>query len=219
MSKMLEPTRRQLSQVESRYVRAQIRNLSARAARAPRGFLAIGGGIVFAFWMITILLSDSPFIVVTLFWLAAGGAILLWTGWEVRKDAGHFKTMIRRLESALRRNAADVYDIRAKSFAEFEEIEDEGGCYAFELENGRMVFISGQQFYPSAKFTGLDFSLVYLLDENDRPADMLIEKRGAKAKPAKIIPSVTKRDLQISEHLEMHPGRIDNLETQLWAAT
>jgi hypothetical protein len=66
----------------------------------------------------------------------------------------------------------------------FEEIEDEGACYAFELEGGRVVFVAGQEFTESARFPSLDFSLVYPLVEQGRPVEMFIEKRGGKAAPA-----------------------------------
>ena len=95
--------------------------------------------------------------------------------------AKQFESMSRGLESALRRNTGDVYDIRATSFAEIEEIEDEGACYAFEMENGLVAFIQGHEFYDSARFPSLDFPLLYVLDETGHTVEMLIDKRGAKA--------------------------------------
>ena len=119
------------------------------------------------------------------------------------------------LESALRRNEADVVDIHATSYVEFEEVEDEGACYAFQLDDTRVVFISGQEFYPEAKFPSLDFSLVDVLDEAGRAVDMVIEKRGAKAAPAYVIPAATKQRLEIPEHLEVRSIDIARLEQQL----
>ena len=163
-------------------------------------------------WLWTILASDASWFVVTAFWLIVGGAITLW----VRRDMGahgrHFEGMARGLESALRRNAADVYDVRATAFAELEEIEDEGACYAFEIEEGRLAFIQGQEFYESARFPSLDFSLVYVLDEAGRTVEMFIDKRGARAAPVKRIPSAIKQRLDVPDHLEVRAGKIDNLE-------
>ena len=60
-------------------------------------------------------------------------------------------------------------------------MEDEGACFAFQLEDrDEIVFLSGQEFYETAKFPSLDFSLVFPLDESGRRVDMLIERRGAK---------------------------------------
>jgi hypothetical protein len=170
-------------------------------------------------WVSTVLASDAPVGVVTAFWLVVGGGITLWVRRDLRADAGRAGGTIRGLESALRRDAADVFDVRARSFAEFEEIEDEGACYAFELDGGRLVFIAGQEFYAGAKFPSLDFSLVYVLDERGGSVDMLIDKRGAKAVPARTIPSVVKRELDVPGHLETRIGRIDDVEDGLRRAS
>jgi hypothetical protein len=108
-----------------------------------------------------------------------------------------------------------VYEVRSRSFVEFEEVEDEGACYAFELDDERVVFISGQEFYPEAKFPSLDFSLAYILDEAGHNVDMLIEKRGPKAAPARVIPGSVKERLVIPEMLETRTIRIADLEEAL----
>ena len=139
----------------------------------------------------------------------AGGAIALWVGRDMKKHAAEFGDMATALQSALMADAADVYDVRARAFAEFEEAEDEGACYAFEIDGPRLVFVSGQEFYASARFPSLDFSLVYVLDGAGRSVDMLIEKRGPRAKPARMIPVA--QQTERPEHLEVRAGAIDTL--------
>jgi hypothetical protein len=82
-----------------------------------------------------------------------------------------------------------------------------------------MVFVMGQEFYRGPKFPSLDFSLVYILDESGNAVDMVIHKRGPEAVAARIIPAKTKLRLEIPEHLESLPGRLDELETLLGNAT
>lgn len=215
----LEPLRRPLTATERRLIGSKIRNLTARSGRASRVSLPITGGIVFMLWLWTVLASDAPWPVVTAFWVVAGAALALWAQREMRKDAGTFDRMARDLGSALRRNMAEVYDIRARSFAECEEFEDEGACYAFELDGNRLVFITGQEFYEGARFPSLDFSLVYVLDESGATVDMFIDKRGAKARPARTIPAVSKHALDVPEHLEVRSGTIENLEAAVKATS
>ena len=105
--------------------------------------------------------------------------------------------------------------MKARAFAEFEEVEDEGACYAFELSDNRLVFITGQEFYEGARFPSLDFSLVHLLDDAGQTVDLVIEKRGAKAAPARTIPASMKQSLEPPEHLELRPGTIETLEQSL----
>jgi hypothetical protein len=209
---MLQSSRRSLTPAERRVLRAKSESWRARGRRASSRSLVIAGGVIFALWLCTILASDAPWLVVTAFWLVVGGAIAVWVRRDARAHERQLQRMSRGLESALRRNAADVYDVRARSFAELEEIEDEGACYAFELGDDRLVFIAGQQFYPSARFPSLDFSLVYVLDQADHTVDMVIEKRGTRAAPARRIPAVIKETLEVPQHLEVRTGTIAALE-------
>ena len=212
---MLEPSRRSLSSAERRLLRTKAASLQTTARRASRRLPLISAGIVGVLWVATILASDAPWLVVTAFWVAVWFGLTLWSMRDLRKSGGHMTSMAAGLESAARRNEADVYAVSSRSYVEFEEIEDEGACYAFELDDDRIVFISGQEFYPEAKFPSLDFSLVYVLDEKGQTVDMLIEKRGARVTPARVISAETKKRLEIPEHLETLSGRITDSESRL----
>jgi hypothetical protein len=212
---VLEFHRRPLKPSEMRLLRARIRSQAARRRRASKVYFPIVGVIILALWLWTVLASDASLVFITAFWLIVGCAITLWVRRDIRRLAGNSESMVGGLESALRRNAADVYDVRARAFAEFEEVEDEGACYAFELEGDRLVFVVGQEFYSRARFPSLDFSLVYILDESGRTVDMLIDKRGPRTAPARTIPAAVKGKIDIPQHLETQTGRIDDLAGSL----
>ena len=211
----LDAVRRPLTDNQRRLIRAKARSLTNTGRRASAISLPITAGVISLLWLWTILASDAPRLVVTVVWVLIGAGITLWVRRDMRTHAGQLQGMAQGLESALRRNEADVYDIRASAHAVFEEIEDEGACYAFELEGGRVVFVAGQEFYESARFPSLDFSLVYPLDEQGRPVEMFIEKRGGKTAPARTIPVAVKKSLNVPDHLEVCTGRIDDLEALL----
>ena len=192
-----------------------MQSLRARGRRASRVALPVSAAVIVILWLATLFASDAPWFIITLFWLGVGGAIAFWVGRDMRQHARGFERASRDLESALRRNAADVYDIRARAFAEFEEVEDEGACYAFELDGHRLVFLIGQEFYDSARFPSLDFSLVYVLDEQGQSVDMLIDKRGLKAAPTRTIPAAAKLTFEIPEHLETRSGTVAEIEANL----
>ena len=213
----LTASRRPLTGSEQRLLRTKIRDARQRQRRVSRRLPLAAFGTIAVLWLATVLASDAPVSVVTVFWVLVGAGMVLWLRRDHRKEAGHVQEWIQGLESALRRNQADVHDIRATGFVELEEFEDEGACYAFALDGGRVVFVSGQEFYEASRFPSLDFSLVYPLDEADRPADMLIEKRGPKAAPARTIPFAVKHTLEIPEHLEVVEAPIDDLEARLRA--
>jgi hypothetical protein len=212
---MLQASRRALTEAEKRVLRTKSSGLRARGRRVSSRSIVTASVMILALWLCTILASDAPWLVVTAFWLLVGGGITLWVRRDARAHERQLQEMSRGFESALKRNAADVYDVRARAFAEFEEFEDEGACYGFALDDNRLVFVIGQQFYPSARFPSLDFSLVYVLDERDQTVDMLIDKRGAKAAPARTISASIKNTLDLPEHLEVRTGTIDTLEDVL----
>jgi len=167
-------------------------------------------------WLATMLASDAPWPVVTGFWAVVWLGLTLWGMKDLRTSTGYMTAMAAGLESALRRKEADVFAIRSRSYLQFEEIEDEGACYAFELDDEeRVVFINGQEFYPEARFPNLDFSLVYVLDERGQTVDMLIEKRGPKVAPSRVISAETKGRLEIPEHLAILPSPTTDLESRL----
>lgn len=195
-------------------MRVKIRDIERRLGREGKA-LVPGGVIIFALWLVTLFASNVSWLIVTSFWVVVGVGILLWVRHDLRKDFGAFRDMQRGYESALRRNEAEVFEVRATAFAEFEEVEDEGAYYAFQLDGGRLVFVAGQEFYPQAKFPSLDFSLVYFLDERGGAVDMSIKKRGSLALPARTIPPATKKKLELAEHLEVVDGEIERVEELL----
>ena len=101
-------------------------------------------------WTLTLAVSNAPWLTVTVFWVAVGSGILLWARRDFRKD---LSDILRGYESARYRNEAEVFEIQAKSFVEFEEVEDEGAYYAFEIGADRIVFVTGQEFYPGPKYS------------------------------------------------------------------
>ena len=185
--------------------------------RATSASLWVGLGTIVLLWALTLIASDSPALIVTAFWLVVGAAIILAVRRSMQADGRQLQAVAAGLESALRRNLAEVYDIRATGFVEFEEIEDEGACYAFELPGDRLVFLQGQEFYGTAGFPSLDFSLVMPLDEAGRRVDMFIEKRGRKATPQRLLSAALKRDLEIPDDLELVSGTLERIEERLRA--
>jgi hypothetical protein len=208
----LEFQRRPLRDSEKRALRGKLGSLRRQGRRAVRASRWIGLGIFVVLWIVTLFASDVSWVMITGFWFVVGMVITLWARRDLVREVGHASTMARRLESAVKHDEAAVYDIRAEAFVEFEEVEDEGACFAFDLGGGRIAFVSGQEFYPAAGFPSLDFSLVYILDEHGQAVDMFIDKRGPVAEPTRTIPAATKWTLDIPESLSVMDGALDELE-------
>lgn len=138
--------------------------------------------------------------------------MLIWIRGDLAKEN---RARVRSLESALRRSETDVYYIKAKSYVEFEEVDDEGACYAFEIDDGRLLFVIGQDFYRARTFPSLEFSLVNLLDERDQTILTFVAKGASATPPVKILSADQKRRLPELDHLEIVSGDARNIERLL----
>lgn len=213
----LDGRTRPLTEAERRLLRCKARQHGLRPGHVERaaglGAGVVGGGL----WLLTLLATDVSWPVVTVFWLVLGGLIYLWVLRDLRKEAAHLPTMVAAMEGALRRDEAESFDVAARAYAELEEVEDEGAFWAFDLGDDRIVVLAGQQFYPSARFPSLDFSVVYPLDEDGGYADMWLQKRGPAVPPARVLPAALKRELagRLPEPLEVLEGPLAELEELL----
>jgi hypothetical protein len=215
---VLERTQRSPTESERRVLRAALgfrrKQLRGSGRRGVVASLVIFGSPC----VVTLLASDAPRWIVITFWSVLGTAISLWAAISVRRELRvELGAGLKALEDAVARDKADIVRIQSSAMVEFEEIEDEGACYAFQVEDRLIVFVEGQDFYSSAKFPNTDFSLVHLHDPRGKLVEMLIAKHGAKAAPVRTIPAATKSKLTLPDHLETIEGRLDDLENLLAA--
>ena len=137
--------------------------------------------------------------------------------WAWLGDRATGRKVVQELESALRQDEAREICIQATNAVEFEEVADEGACFAFEVAPYELMFVSGQEFYPSAKFPNTGFCLIYVYGESGDLVEFFIEKHGRKLRPARVISAATKAKLRVPANLECIPGTLDDLERILGA--
>ena len=162
--------------------------------------------------LLTLAASDAPQPMVVLFWTLAAIGFTIWMGITGSQEA-HRQTA--RLRDALVQNRARGVRVKSDRVVEFDEIEDEGACYAFAVDEERVIFVLGQEFYANESFPNDDFSIVDVLSSSNLVADTLIVTDGHKLEPGRIIPSATKDALEIPDHLQVVSGRIEDIERLL----
>lgn len=214
---VLEPRIPPLTDSERERLRKMAAELGSARKAARRGTWITLGAFIVVLWIATLLTSDISALWATLSWLVIGGLLALWIRRDLRRDFGHVRAMQGAIESALVRGEAESYDVVARGYVEFEEFEDEGACWAFDLGDGRIVFVTGQVYYREEDFPSHDFSIVCPLDETGRPVDEWLEKRGAAMPPARVIPADAKWELaeSIPEHLGVIRADLGRLEEAL----
>jgi hypothetical protein len=213
----IESIARPLSDIERRLVTCVLAVRRRRLSRLGRR-LGIWNLLVFAgLWGLTVLVTmgdkkGPPWYISGLIWVGIALPICVWS---YRGARPKLLSDVHLLESSLRQNEAKVIRIQSLAMVEFDEVEDEGACYAFQLKSGHIVFIEGQDFYRSARFPNSDFSLVDIYAENDVLAVSFIEKHGLKIVPIRKIPAQEKARLKIPIHLESIEGELNQLESLL----
>lgn len=99
------------------------------------------------------------------------------------------RVMICTLSDALQNGTAVEEIVKSDRMMEVKELEDEGACFLFEVEDKKLLLLFGQEYYPGTKFPSTDFSLIQILDSKKNPVEFFIEKRGEKLKPYRTIPA------------------------------
>lgn len=206
---MIERTERELTPAEKRTLEQRAKRLEATRTRTMMGSMAAAAVISALLCVATLAASDAPRFVIIAFWTVLALVIGLWVGGENRRD---FQRQVRALREGLNHNRARVLRVRSDRVAEFDEVEDEGACYAFQASDDEMVFVCGQQFYADSRFPNSDFSIVEVLASNGAIIDELLRKDGARLEPERRIPVEIKKSLEIPDHLEVVRGDITDLE-------
>jgi len=201
---------RPLSKIEQRLLQADLRQSEARLRSFSRKLLSAGVVIFGPLWVLRVIVAKGRWVLPTAFWLVLAVAISAWTYFS---ETPKYTAAVRRFEDALRRNEVQEIKIESDAFVELEEIEDEGACYAFQLGSDRIVFVSGQDYYPSARFPNNDFSVIRVFGSQGSLVEEFVEKRGKKLKPRKKISAEIKSQLEIPEHLQVIEGNLDQLES------
>jgi hypothetical protein len=209
---VIEDFERELTEVEEKALRRSISRHERRRRTALQNSILAACGVCGVLWLATLLASDAPKPVISGFWGATAAILTVWVWLAGRREAGE---RIRSLRAALEHRRARVVRIRSSEMVEFEEIEDEGACYAFQLPDDQIVFVSGQEFYADARFPNSDFSLVHVFDRTGKEVEMFTDKSGHKIEPIQRVPARVKKSLSIPDHLQIIRGQVKDLARML----
>jgi hypothetical protein len=223
LSMVLSSQPRAIDEKERRYLRAQRKRLTGRRAHLWRN-----GVWAYAFFGIlaglTILADrEKPMInfktdseIIIGFYMAFSTIVGVPTLISERRRLAR---LAREYDQVLANGTCSDLRIRSKRMWEFEEQEDEGQCYAFELEAGGVAFVEGQDFYAGARFPNSDFSLIEFRTSDGKLIDMMLEKRGTKLVAERVISGKEKEALDLPEHATFLEGTLEqvygNLKTGL----
>jgi hypothetical protein len=218
----VEHLERALTEVERRELTSRFRRLESMARRSLLKAGIVSFVLCGVLGVFTVLASDAPVLVIAGFWTAMAFLFTFWTGLPGRAH-GHRQSAA--IAAGLAQNEGRGVRIRSTRVVEFEEIEDEGACYAFDISDGlptgasakagRVIFVQGQEFYADDDFPNTDFSIVDVLGPGKVVVDTLITRDGARLEPERRIGREVKDRLTIPEHLEVIEADLAHLESVL----
>jgi hypothetical protein len=217
---MYERIERPLNDSEARRLRRRVtaaRNQRPRYWDKWNWFPSIG-----CFGLITLLalLAESfdrrplPWLVFEIVGSVLGAAIVVIATWKWRDSLKVHVARLRDLESALRANVAREERVEAPAMIAFEEVEDHGLSFAYQVEPDLVLFLSIGQEYAWARRVRCDaFSIVTI-----GGYEAYVAKRGGPLVPVRMISAETQRELGLlSVPVGTFPGRLDNIEEILKA--
>lgn len=195
----------------------RLRRLLARRPRlslaSPRLWL-VGVGISGVLWVLTVLASKLVFWP-TVLWVSLAILMPLWIGWDEHRRS---RARRRQIESSLAANRVEEIRVATTEAVAFDEIEDLGEAWAFQVEPDRIVLFGPRQDLPRG-FPTTDFSYAEVRDAGGNIVDARFKLRGEKLAPVRRIPAEAQRGLDLSRDLEILPGRLDQVEDLLRSRT
>jgi hypothetical protein len=209
---MLETIERPLTSDEYFQLQTRLQTARAESGTALLKSGAASAAVCGVLMVLTLLASDAPVIVVVGFWVVMMAVFTVWIGMPGRRL---MLEQVQILQDALHGNRARERRLQSDRVVEFEEVEDEGACYAFDHDGVSSIFVIGQEFYEGDDFPNSDFSMIELLGASGTPIDVLLTKRGRKLTPERVIPSAIKDGIEWPEHLSIVPAPLDRIESAL----
>lgn len=193
--KMIEEFEREFSKREIKYLK-MLKYQYSRKPELNRSWIQIiskqsiiGFCLALIICVLGYAASDNP-MPTWFYFIIFFGAGTIWavsfSFYEKRKSQ-EIKDQYLAIIDAINNGKAIAKRIKSNKVIELEEYEDEGASYFFEVNSGKLFYLSGQDYYSTPKFPNTDFSIIGLIDSAGNLVDSIIEKNGKKLEPYKTI--------------------------------
>ena len=191
-------------------------------ATGPYMMLLIGFVLFGGLWGISVLATKADkagpsWRVFGLFWFVLGAVITLWAYRDVKP---HARSLQEKFRSALRQNTACEIRVCSNIFVEYENKGDrKKGWYAFQTDDGCVVFIRAQFCQRFRKFPTSHFSMVDIADEKGNVVAGYARNHGDPVVPIRSITEKEAAGLRTPDHMEIVSGNLNEIDTLLGVHT
>lgn len=204
-TRSLTETQRKLLAEEIKEIHDRKRLFCRRLAIAYLSFCIFCCGL-------TIFAANVAWYWAVIAWSLIGACLF---GWSVLEENSKNRKHVDRLARILEKNEAEVIHVESHEMVEFEEIEDEGATYAFQVDSEQILLLSGQEFYPTEAFPSSRFEIICMNDAMKCGLDTSIESFGDKLQPLRTISVAAQNNFRYVQGVEVLNGRLNDIERLL----
>ncbi|MCD4780642.1 MAG: hypothetical protein K8S27_08875 [Candidatus Omnitrophica bacterium] len=115
------------------------------------------------------------------------GVFLLIPLWVRKEEKNKEQKIANNINITFEKNSMKILHCQSLNMYKLKEYEDEGPHYLFQVEENKILFIGGQEFYESKIFPNTDFEIATAYGEGSFPAFLEKYYYGEKLKPLKTI--------------------------------
>jgi len=214
---------RPLTAAEQRWLRLiAVRRERFLLAVGPYMMLLVGIVLFGGLWGLTVLATKAEktgpsWRVSGLIWLGLGIVIGWWAYRDVRP---HAHVLQERFRSALRQNTACEIRVRSKMVIQCVNKQDrKKSWYAFQIDDGHVVFISARFSHRLRRFPTSDFSMVDIADEKGRVVAGYVRNHGNPIAVTRTISYHEAAALRVPDHMEIMRGDLKEIDKLLGVHT
>ena len=196
---------RPLSESEKRFMKVECSRLKNQASMelGPKSilislFVGLLAGALFG------LSANYPWYWGAVLGSIAGFLLKLFAGFDYYKNFRKFK------QNSEEATEVNVREIKAERLIEFQEFEDLGVMYCFEVEPNKFFILNGQDYYETPRFPCLNFEIIEI-----QGLLYTIRPKSKKHKPDRSLPETVARDLGFYENEVLIEGTFENIEENL----
>jgi hypothetical protein len=121
------------------------------------------------------------------------------------------KKQLLNLRRALKDDLVHIIHCQAEQMMEFDEKQDEGALFGFLVEENKMFFLRGKDYYSNKKFPSIDFEIINTAPIHHDPILIRIEAHGRRLYPATRINENVKKDYYQPKNFEILEANMDSV--------
>jgi|GEM_PF-6839881 len=139
--------------------------------------------------------------------------------WGYKQNSKMFNSSINEIRETIQFNHVEVYKCFAEACTSFQNKSLDEPAHFLQVEESKILFLSGFDFYSTENFPNTDFEVVVIKANNEKDLQYELLCKGIYLKPSAILSDVLKKKLRDEKkypnNLSIISGKLTSLESIL----